>query len=394
MDSRKEVSADCFAKGSDLVSNGQESLAPQGVQQTLEENSQRQRWSVSDARAWYQDRPIPHGCNYVPSTAVNSTEMWQAATFDPLTIDRELEWAPEIGINSLRVFLQYLVWANDPAGQRERLDAFLTIAARRGLSTVVCLFDDCNFSGRQPSLGPQQEPVPGVHNSGWTASPGHDRVRNQSAWPDLERYVHDIVGNFAEDERILFWDLYNEPGNEQMGDVSLPLLEATFGWARAVLPRQPLTTAVWNSSLNRLNERTLDLSDIVTFHSYEDVETVHAHLTALQMHNRPILCSEWLRRTQGSTVATHLPLFATEGVGWYLWSLVNGRTQTHFPWFSPRGAPEPEVWFHDLLYVDGRPYDPKEIALLRQHGRDENLALPEFSAGPLGHAGFMVDVGE
>ena len=33
------------------------------------------------------------GCNFSPSTAINQLEMWQADSWDPATIDRELGWA-------------------------------------------------------------------------------------------------------------------------------------------------------------------------------------------------------------------------------------------------------------------------------------------------------------
>lgn len=335
------------------------------------------RWTFAAARHWYEQRPRPRGCNYVPRTAVNATEMWQAATFDPATIDRELGWAAAAGLNSVRVFLQYLVWEENPAGQRTRFDSLLHLADRHGLSVVPCLFDDCAFSGRQPALGPQAPPVPGVHNSGWTPSPGHGRVTDRAAWPDLERFVRDLVGAFAEDHRVLLWDLYNEPGNAGMGDRSLPLVEAAFAWARAARPRQPLTTGLWwpqptapaelAAGVTRVNERALALSDVVSFHDYDDAASVRGRIDALRGHGRPLLCTEWVRRgPANSAIATHLPVFAAAGVGWYLWGLVNGRSQTHYPWGSAPGAAAPAVWFHDLLGADGLPHDPTELDLIRR----------------------------
>ena len=52
-----------------------------------------QRWSESKANAWYQDQPWLVGANYVPATAINQLEMWQAGTFDRQRIDKELRWA-------------------------------------------------------------------------------------------------------------------------------------------------------------------------------------------------------------------------------------------------------------------------------------------------------------
>lgn len=114
-----------------------------------------------------------------------------------------------------------------------------------------------------------------------------------------------------------------------------------------------------------MNEFALQESDIVSFHNYGDLDSVARQIAALRTHGRPVVCTEWMRRTGGSVFSTHLPLFKSEGVGCYFWGLVNGRTQTHFPWGSPAGAPEPETWFHDLLHSDGRPYCDDEIALLK-----------------------------
>ena len=53
------------------------------------------RWSRERAAAWARGQPWIIGCNFVPSTAVNQLEMWQAGTFDLPTIERELGWTPD-----------------------------------------------------------------------------------------------------------------------------------------------------------------------------------------------------------------------------------------------------------------------------------------------------------
>jgi hypothetical protein len=60
------------------------------------------------------------GANFLPSTAINQLEMWQAESFDPTTIDRELGWAEGIGMNTMRVFLHNLLWEQDPKGFQQR----------------------------------------------------------------------------------------------------------------------------------------------------------------------------------------------------------------------------------------------------------------------------------
>ena len=323
------------------------------------------RWQAEKAWEWYRRMPWLCGFNYIPGTAINTTEMWQADTFDPETINRELNWAAQAGFNTCRVFVQYLVWDDNPDGMLQRMDQFLQIAGRHGISTMFTLFDDCAFAGKQPYLGKQDGPVPSVHNSGWTPSPGHDRAVDQTAWPRLEAYVHSVISRFAHDDRVIAWDLFNEPGNSDMGNKSLALLVDSFRWARAADPNQPLTVGVWRQDTPEFNTIMLENSDVISFHYYGKLETLTTMVEGLKAHGYPLICTEWMARTLGSRWETDLPYLKQERMGCYSWGLVSGRTQTCFPWGTPQGAPEPPVWFHDLFYPDGRVYRAEEIEVIK-----------------------------
>ena len=345
------------------------------------------RWEREKAQRWALDNPWWVGCNFIPSTASNQFEMWQVDTFDPATIARELNWASQIGMNCVRVFLHDLVWQADPEGCKSRIDRFLQIAESAGIQTMLVLFDDCWFP---PRAGIQPEPTPGVHNSRWAQSPGHDVVQDRSQWPRLERYVRDIVETFGQDSRVCVWDLYNEPGNallpaaalpthralpRAVGAIfrhfvlpspTLPLLHACLSWVRAVDPMQPLTVGIW-APIPALNRFQLGCSDVVSFHHYGGAESLEKKITALQSrHQRPVLCTEWMARPLGSRVQSHLPVFHKTRVGCFCWGLVSGRTQTIHGWRDRPGTPPPAVWHHDLLHPDGTPYDSAEIELMRQ----------------------------
>ncbi|MBN2212372.1 MAG: cellulase family glycosylhydrolase [Sedimentisphaerales bacterium] len=334
-------------------------------QKTDEGATAMKQWSKEKANEWCAKLPWLVGCNFTPSTAINQLEMWQADTFDPKTIDRELGWAHDIGLNTVRVYLHDLAWKADAEGFKKRIDRFLGIAAKHGIRPLFVIFDDC--WNPNPKIGKQPEPRPGVHNSGWLQSPGPEVVNDPNTWGRLERYVKDVVGAFAQDERILFWDLYNEPGNSGQGVKSLPLLQKAFEWARAAGPSQPLTAGVWAEveSMKELNDYQLAMSDIVTFHNYSDAQNLDEQIKRLKKHGRPVFCTEWLRRPH-STVETCLPVFKKENVGCCNWGLVSGKTQTIYPWGSPEDAPEPNPWFHDLLRKDGAPYDEKEVAVFKK----------------------------
>jgi len=320
------------------------------------------RWSAEKADRWYDRQPWLVGCNFIPSTAVNQLEMWQSATFDADTIDRELGWAAGVGFNTVRTYLHDLAWQADPEGFKRRVGTFLSIAARHGIRPMLVIFDDC--WNADPKAGPQPAPIPGVHNSRWLQSPGKAVVNDPGRWDRLQRYVADVVGTLARDERVLAWDLYNEPGNSGQGTKSLPLLKKALAWARAAGPSQPLTVGVWHGN-EVLNRFQLAASDVITFHNYHDAESLKQQIAHLKTFGRPVICTEWMRRP-GSTVGTHLPIFKAEGVGCYMWGLVAGKTQTIYPWGSKQGSPEPERWFHDLLRPDGSPHRPTEVDLLRR----------------------------
>lgn len=321
------------------------------------------RWSQERAQVWGAAQPWLVGCNFIPSSAINQLEMWQAETFDPETIDRELGWAADLGFNTVRVYLHDLAWEADKEGFKKRIDQFLEIARKHGIRPVLVLFDDC--WNEDPKIGKQPEPIPGVHNSGWLQSPGKAVVNDPVQWDRLEAYVKDVVGTFAEDDRILLWDLYNEPGNSGQGMKSLPLLKKAFEWARAAKPSQPLSAGVFYLKDNAMTEYQTAASDVITFHDYGPPESMKKMIAKMKKYGRPVICTEWMRRP-ASAATTHMPMMKEAGVGAINWGLVSGKTQTIFPWGSKKGAAAPKRWFHDLLHPDGKPFDAKEAVLFKE----------------------------
>jgi hypothetical protein len=346
---------------------------------------QTARWPEEKANAWYAQQPWLVGSNYVPKSAINQLEMWQEATFDPVEIDTEFTWAEAMGMNTMRVFLHDLLWQQDSAGFQKRINQFLTIASRHHIRPILVLFDSC--WDPLPHLGPQHPPVPGVHNSGWVQSPGAVALSDPAQYPRLKAYVNGIVGTFAKDDRILAWDVWNEPGADNLGSYSreelkdksarvAALLPQVFEWARAMNPSQPLTGGVWGAdmpldqtNLDELQQIQLRESDIITFHNYSWPEYFQQEIHWLQKYNRPVLCTEYMARSVGSTFDTILPIAKQEHVGAINWGFVAGKTQTYLPWESwnhPYIVDEPPVWFHEVLHPDGTPYRDAEVNLIRQ----------------------------
>ena len=343
------------------------------------------RWSEAKANGWYAPQPWLVGSNYVPKSAINQLEMWQETTFDPVEIDTELTWANAMGMNTMRVFLHDLLWLQDPHGFQKRIDQFLTIASRHHIRPLFVLFDSC--WDPRPHLGPQHPPTPGVHNSGWVQSPGAGALADAKQYPRLKSYVQGVVGAFAKDDRILGWDIWNEPGAENTG--SYPneelkdkiarvtvILPQAFEWAREASPTQPLTSGVWavetsanGADVDELQQIQLRESDIISFHNYSWPESFRRQVAWLKKYNRPVICTEYMARSAGSTFDTVLPIAKDERVGAINWGFVAGKTQTYLPWDSwqrPYVLDQPQVWFHDVLRADGTPYRQAEEDLIRQ----------------------------
>ena len=342
---------------------------------------QSARWSEQKANAWYAQQPWLVGANYIPSNAINQLEMFQSATFDPAINDRELGLAESIGMNTVRVFLQDQLWEQDSEGFKKRLDTFLGIAARHHIRPLLVLFDSCWEAN--PHLGPQHPPIPGVHNSGWVQSPGKERLLSQADEPKLKEYVVGVVGAFAKDDRILGWDIWNEPDNGG-GDVAsdVPskikrvdeLLPEAFSWARSVNPTQPLTSGVWTGDWTDPAKESMTTriqlaeSDIISFHNYGWPEEFEQRIKELQHLQRPILCTEYMARGAGSTFDGSLPIAKRYHVAAINWGLVAGKTQTYLPWDSwqrPYVLSQPTVWFHEVFRNDGTPYRQHEVDLIR-----------------------------
>lgn len=330
-----------------------------------EQETVREAWTEQQANEWYKQWGWLRGCNFQPSTAINQLEMWQAESFDAETIDRELAWAAGLGLNCMRVYLHHVAWEVDKDGFKQRIGQYMDIAGKHGISTIFVFFDDC-WNARY-SAGKQPEPKPGIHNSGWVRDPGDLLFEDSTLVDQLEVYVKDILTSFKDDKRIVFWDLYNEPGNSGYGDKSLPLLKEVFRWAQTVNPSQPLSAGLWNAGLKEINTFLLENSDIISYHDYKNESIHRATIDSLKKYNRPMICTEYMNRRDSSFFQTIMPLLKENNVGAINWGFVAGKTNTIFAWDQPMPeVEEPELWFHDVLRRDGTPFCEEEIVVIRE----------------------------
>jgi hypothetical protein len=342
-----------------------------------------ERWTPEAANKWYDAQPWLVGCNFGPSTAINQLEMWQADTFDPETIDRELGWAASLGMNTVRVFLHDLVWKEDREGYYSRLDKFLELADKHKIRPMLVLFD--GVWDPDPQSGPQRRPRTGVHNSGWVQGPGRVILADPKKQDALKPYVTEVIKRYGQDKRVLAWDLFNEPDNpntnsygplelKNKDEVAERLTRLSFQWAREVGPSQPLTVGLWRrpewdqpEKLNLVHKAALELSDVISFHDYNDPKTLNARIAQLRKTGRPLICTEWLARGNGSTVEAILPILKKERIAAYNWGLVDGKTNTKYPWHTWQMPilGEPDPWHHELFHTDGKVYREDEVRLFK-----------------------------
>jgi hypothetical protein len=342
-------------------------------------------WPASKANDWLKRQGWLAGCNFSPSSAINQLEMWQADTFDPATIDRELGWADQIGFNSVRVFLHQLPWETDQAGFLKRMETFLELADKHRIGVMFVLFDSCWHP--VPKSGKQPEPKPFVHNSGWVQCPGSAILKDPAKHDSLRGYVAGMVGHFRTDRRVQAWDVFNEPdnGNDSSygkveldkalkSQMALALIRKAYGWAREANPSQPLTAGVWIGNwadparLSPMEKFCLEQSDVISFHCYGTLPEMQKCVANLKRYQRPILCTEYMARPQGSTFDPILGYLKQQQVAAYNWGFVDGKTQTIYPWDSWQKTytGEPPVWFHDIFRRDGQPYRPAEVEYIKQ----------------------------
>ena len=372
-----------------------------------------ERWTEEKARDWFDKQPWLLGTNFITSSAINQLEFWQEETFDSELIDKELELSASIGMNTHRVFLHDLLWKQDSIGFIKRIDEYLTLSEKHGIKTLFVFFDDVWHP--QPNLGKQPKPIPYVHNSGWVQSPGARILYDSLSHNELEPYVKGVVSKFANDSRVLGWDLYNEPGQKGIAShniskkraielykkigieitddnystynlnkidpkdkkqiYTLSLLKKTVKWVRKINPSQPITIGIYEwdikwddkNNLSDLNKFILNNSDIISFHSYGSKNEVLRRVKELENYDRPILCTEYIAREYQNTFENILPIFYDNKIGAYNWGLVSGKTNTIYPWKSwdSTYTRSPKKWHHDIFYKDGKPYSTDEIELIK-----------------------------
>ena len=340
------------------------------------------RWSEARPTPGTRKQPWLVGSNYTPATAINELEMWQADTFDPKTIDKELGWAEGLGMTTMRVFLHDLAWQQDAAGFRERIDRFLDIAAKHHIKPLFVLFDSC--WDPNPAAGPaaRADSLASTIPAGCRVpAPRRCRIRTQvSAARSLRQGRRRRVRQGSARARLGRLErarqhqrraatAQQEPKNKV--ELVLALLPQVF----AVGARGGRRAA---ADVRRLEGRLVVRRQAVA-DGADSARTVGRHLVPQLRQRRGIReadpvaaalpSADPLHRVHGARQRQHVRGIAARSrrsttsrrsTG----ASSPGKTQTYLPWDSwqkPYVDREPAVWFHEIFKQDGTPYKQEEV---------------------------------
>ncbi|MBO5294188.1 MAG: cellulase family glycosylhydrolase [Clostridia bacterium] len=352
----------------------------------------KERWTCEQANEWYAKIGWMRGCNFIGSDCSNRLDMWQSYKCEEklANAERELELCQKIGFNTVRLWANFDVYHAEPDSFMEILDRYVALCDKYGQKIMMVLAYEEDLPRGDvfvPKKLGEQPYAPASHQNRVEMTPEQKALqpKHYMEYPELRpiflEMVQKIVRKYAKDERIFCWNIYNEPGIE-IGDRSMELLKVLFATVRAEDPVQPLCADVWRSVKNGKiatpeEELALELSDVISFHSYQSYEKLVAEIRLLQKYNRPLFQTEWLHRINHNNVQEVYPLLYLANVSNYCWGFVVGKTQTHEPWPGmweqwDRGEDRGydfTKWQHDLFRPNLRPYDPREIALIEKFNR-------------------------
>ena len=379
-------------------------------------------WPKEKAWEWYNAQPWMRGCNYMPASAANRVDQWQEMGSEErfAEMETELKLAQSIGFNTMRIIIEeqgfavwcaehdgfmFAVWCAEHDGFMARLERMLALLDKYGMRMILVLGNDCSRPKEIwsfPKTGPQ--PCDWGYHGGrkrsqhgsFPGAVGYTCVDDPELREKFFAMCEEVMTKYRTDRRIAFWNIWNEPGNgNRRKPEHVALIRRLFELAWKIDPVQPLAADVWAGhygmspkDANKSQVLAGELSDIISYHCYGDYEAQVRILSKLKRHyGRPLVNTEWLARIKHNDVFTAYPLYFIEGVGCTCWGFVAGKYQTYEPWESmwrqvEDGKPEAEKydftkWFHDLYRPSLRPYDPKEIGLIKRFNK---LADDEFKA--------------
>ena len=352
-------------------------------------NYMKRRWTEREAWEWQEKVGWLRGCNFIGSDCANRIDMWQSSgnAAHMQTAEREIALCRDMGFNTVRVIVEYDVWLQERESFLKVLESYISLFAKYNQKVMITLANEavlCRGDIYTPKPLGEQTYALGYHQGRLPLTPEqkalqpyHELERKETRESFLEM-IREIVSIYRSDDRVICWNVFNEPGITIGVDRSIPLIKTMFETVRERDPSQPLASDIWYwgdpEQLRPNDQLSADLSDVISWHSYKPMAEFAEDYSIMKKIGRPILLTEWLNRINYQEVREMYPLLFLEKINCWCWGFVAGKTQTYEPWTSlweQFDAKDGNVrydftrWQHDLFRTNLRPYDPKEIDLIK-----------------------------
>ena len=235
------------------------------------------------------------GFNYQPSYGSTSFENW--LNFDPSMIELELRRGKEYfpGFNAVRYWLSWDAYIRNPEQFIANFETGLSIADRLGIKAIPCLFNRWHDS--ELDCG-------GIYIDHFM--PCSSFLYRED---NFDKYVTEVVSNHIGDDRILVWDICNEPfPYMDINDIPIELEKNEYAWLERMynLIKRIDKNKLVGVSLHHAHglagvERIEPISDILLVHPYyipqlmkkeEYVDLVSTYKEFSTRCNKPILATE------------------------------------------------------------------------------------------------------
>jgi len=313
------------------------------------------------------------GANYIPSYAKDDIEIW--LKFNQEIVDKELGYAEELGLNSVRIWINYLAYKEKPKILEENIDNFLNLCEKHHLTSMLIPFDSCMVDKNDPKttelfrkrIDESKESYDYVAGALlWPQSPGYSKLGEEN-WANIRKYVDAVVGKHADDKRVIVWDVMNEPfgvpSNYPEYDENRisKFLKHFCAYFKSLSKDIPITIGAgsWEEHTCCV-PKVEPLVDVVSFHSYEANPVKFDRILNKAREYRKkggkkIILSEWGNSVysipKGATDEEQfnyyqniMPLVMEAKIGWYFFDLMVGQGPfAHQGIFYPNGEKRPVV---------------------------------------------------
>lgn len=338
------------------------------------------------------------GSNYTPAYASSPIQFWH--DFRPDVVRKELEAAKKnFGVSMLRVYINTTNYFEDKDALFANLETFIDIADKAGIKPGFVFFSgDHRADGAVYLKGPYK-PRPGHHNGRWPSCPQeHEWDKdNPDNFDKFKPYIQDVIRKYRADERVLFWEIHNEPPH---GDKRRDALKrAGYAWAKELKPIQPVMNCEHNGGWG-----DSEVTDVVSSHVYHciwGIWNTFADVGLKEGNHKGTMFTEagarWKATRRNHAGPTDVMFWLDEhrrknnkpipGV-MLCWELNVGNTNTRWHWVDngyTRGEPdpEPEIPWCGLQWPNGDPVSLAEAQVVRKHatGNWDAVFYDDFQRG-------------